>query len=218
MEWLELLERIGEMPAEVWLVPPVIILALMAAVGWLRRALLLRAYRAIAARTGLTVVPKIINSSEVRGTFRGRELVMHIVSRQRATLRKRWTRVIVTLKNPEHVGLRMWPQDTIDKLVMLAGATEVVVGDADFDRRFVIQSRDEKVIAKMFAANRELRECLVRSKIDSVELLGEKLHVHYARSERDPVHAELLFTAATSLADAIDAVVPDYAPEIIHTR
>ena len=87
MQWLELLERIGEMPAEVWLIPPVVILALMTAIGWLRRALLLRDYRAIAARTGLTIAPKILNPSEVRGSFRGRELVMHIVSRQRATLR-----------------------------------------------------------------------------------------------------------------------------------
>jgi len=218
MKLLELLESLGEMPAEVWLMPPVVILALMAAIGWLRRALLLRDYRAIAARTGLTVAPKIINSSEIRGTFRGRELVMHIVSRQRQTLRKRWTRVIVTMRNPESVGLRMWPQDGFDKLVMLAGATEVVVGDDEFDRRFVIQSRDDKVIAKMFAGNRELRALLLRSKVDSVHVLGTTLHVHYARSERDPSHAELLFTAATSLADAIDAIVPDYTPEIIRTR
>ena len=205
------------MPAEIWLIPPILILALMAAVGWLRRSLLLSRYRAIAARTGLTVAPKILNPSEIRGSFRGRELVMHIVSRQRQTFRKRWTRVIVTVKNPEAVGLTMWPQDAVDKLVMLAGATEVVVGDAEFDRRFVIQSRDETVIAKMFAGNRELRDLLLRSTIDSVELLSAKLHVHYARSERDPAHAELLFTAATSLAEAIDALEPDYTPEIIRS-
>jgi len=217
MEWLDLLERIGEMPAEIWLVPPVLILAAMTLIGWMLRSWLLRDYRAIAARTGLSVAPKILNPSEIRGTFRGRELVMHIVSRQRQTFRKRWTRVIVTVTNPEMVGLKMWPQDALDKLIMLAGATEVVVGDAEFDRRFVIQSRDEKVIAKMFAGNRELRELLLRSKVDSVELLSAKVHVHYARSERDPAHAELLFTAAMSLADAIDALKPDYRPEIIRT-
>ena len=215
MAWLDLLERIGEMPAEVWLIPPVLILAAMTAIGWMRRSLLLRDYRALAARTGLSVVVKILNPPEIRGSFRGRELVMHIVSRQRQTFRRRWTRVIVTVKNPEAVGLTMWPQDAIDKLIMLAGANEVVVGDDEFDRRFVIQSRDEKVIAKMFAGNRELRDLLLRSEVDSVELLSAKLHVHYARSERDAAHAELLFTAATSLAEAIDSLSPDYTPEII---
>jgi hypothetical protein len=218
MEWLDLLERIGELPAEVWLIPPVVILALMAIIGWIRRALLLRDYRAIAVRTGLDVAPKLLNPSEIRGTFRGRELVMHIVSRQRPTLRKRWTRVIVTMKNPEMIGLRMWPQDALDRLVIAAGATEVVVGDEEFDRRFVIQSRDEKAVAKMFARNRDLREGLLRARIDSVHVLGTTLHVHYARSERDPSHAELLFTATTTLAEAIDALAPDYTPEIIRTR
>jgi hypothetical protein len=218
MPWLELLERVGEMPAEVWLIPPVLILAAMTAIGWVRRALLLRAYRSIAARTGLAVAPQILNPSEIRGVFRGRELVMHIVPRQRQTLRKRWTRVIVTVTNPEAVGLKMWPQDAMDRLIMMAGAQEVVVGDEAFDRRFVIQSRDDKVMAKMFAGNRELRELLLRATIDSVDLLSTKLHVHYARSERDAAHAELLFTASVSLADAIDAIQPDYTPEIIGTR
>jgi hypothetical protein len=36
--------------------------------------------------------------------------------------------------------------DAIDKLIMSAGESEVTVGDADFDRRFVIQSRDEAVV------------------------------------------------------------------------
>ncbi len=218
MQWLELLERIGEMPAEVWLVPPVLILATMTAIGWLRRSLLLRDYRAIAARTGLAVTPKILNPSEIRGVFRGRDLVMNIVARQRQTFRRRWTRVIVTVKNPEAVGLKMWPQDAMDRLIMRAGASEVVVGDEAFDRRFVIQSRDEKVIARMFAGNRELRELLLRSNIDSVDLLSSTLHVHYARSERDAAHAELLFTTSASLADAIDAIQADYTPEIIRTR
>jgi hypothetical protein len=218
MPWLELLERVGEMPAEVWLIPPVLILAAMTAIGWVRRALLLRAYRSIAARTGLAVAPQILNPSEIRGVFRGRELVMHLVPRQRQTLRKRWTRVIVTVTNPEAVGLKMWPQDAMDRLIMMAGAQEVVVGDEAFDRRFVIQSRDDKVMAKMFAGNRELRELLLRATIDSVDLLSTKLHVHYARSERDAAHAELLFTASVSLADAIDAIQPDYTPEIIGTR
>ena len=107
MELLNLLERIGEMPPEVWLIPPVLILGAIMAIGWLRRSLLLRRYRAIAARTGLTVKPKILNPSEVRGTFRGRQLVMSICSPQRETIRRRWTLVAVDLENPEHIGLHM---------------------------------------------------------------------------------------------------------------
>lgn len=214
MTLLDWLERLGELPAEVWLVPPVLILGAMAAIGWLRLIIRGRCYRRIAARTGLAVKLRIINSSEIVGAFRGRHLVMSICNRQRQTFRKRWTRVTVDVENPEHIGLHMWPQDALDSLIKLAGGTEIEVGDSAFDRRFVIRSRDEDVVAKMFQ-NRELRDLLLRSNIDSVQLLSSKLHAYYARNEKDPEHAVLFFTAVTSLADAIDGLRPDYTPEII---
>ena len=216
MELLNLLERLGELPGEVWLIPPVLILAAMTAIGWLRRSLLLRRYREIAARTGLTVTPKILNPSEIRGSFRGRALVMAITRRRRQTFRKRWTRVTVEVKNPEIIGLSLRRQDAVDNLIMSVGGKDLQVGDAEFDRWFVIQSPDEAVVAKMFQ-NRELRDLLVRSEIDSVELLSATLHAYYARSERNAEHAQLLFTAVTSLADAIDALKADYTPEIIRS-
>jgi hypothetical protein len=211
---LEGLERLGEWPAEIWLIPPILILGAMAAVGCIRLAIRYRQYEAIAARTGLTVARKIINASEVRGTFRGRALVMAICSRQRPTFRKRWTRVTVDVTNPEGIGLQMWPQDGLDSWINTFGGTEVEVGDAVFDRRFVIRSRDARVVAKMFQ-DREVRDLLLEADIDSVQLLSSTLLVYYARNERDPEHAALLFTAAARLADAIDALLPDYRAEII---
>src|SRR5262245_40848849 len=96
---LDTLYRLGEFPAEIWLIPPVLILAGMAAVAWLRRSMQLGRYRAVADRTGLAVAPKIFNPSEVRGAFRGRQLVMNEAGRRRQTLfRKRWTQVVVDVK------------------------------------------------------------------------------------------------------------------------
>jgi hypothetical protein len=218
MEWLEWLERIGELPAEVWLIPPVVFLALLVAVGWLLRERLLRRYRAIAARTGLTVKRKIVDPSSVQGSFRGRDLVMTTVSPRRPNFRRQWTLVSVYLRNPEVIGLTMWPQGALDNLIIAAGATEVEVGDEEFDRRFVIRSRDERIVAKMFADNRELRGLLVRANVDSVELMSSRVHAYYPRGERDPAHAELLFTAVTALADAIDSLKPDYTPDVLRVQ
>ena len=122
----------------------------------------------------------------------------------------------VDVKNPEVIGLSMWPQDALDNLIKAAGGQEMPVGDAEFDRRYH-PSRNEKVVAKMLGSSRELRALILRSRIDSIELRSSKLDAYYARSERDPEHAELLFTAVTSLADAIDALRPDYTPEIIRS-
>ena len=212
---LDFLEQLSRLPAEIWLVPPVVILAAMAAIGMFFRGRRLHRFRAIAERTGLEVRAKILNSSEVTGTFRGRRLVMTATSPQKETwFRRCWTLVVVDFKNPELLRLRMWRQDAIDRLFLAAGWGEVEIGDAAFDRRFIIHSDEPRVVAGLFR-DESLRDAIIASDLNMVELLSAQMRVFYGREERDPAHAELLFTTVTRLADAIDALKPDYRPEII---
>jgi hypothetical protein len=212
---LDLLEQLGRLPAEIWLVPPVVILAGMAAIGMFFRSRRLRRFRAIAERAGLQVRRKVLNPSEISGTFRGRRLMMTITSPQTETwFRRYWTLVVVDFKNPELLRLRMWRQDAIDRVFLAAGWGEVEIGDAAFDRRFVIHSDEPRVVTRLFQ-DESLRDAIIASDINTVELLNAQMRVFYGREERDPAHAELLFTAVTRLADAIDALRPDYRPEII---
>jgi hypothetical protein len=216
MRLLDALERIGEMPAEVWLIPPILILAGMAAISWLLRVRMLGRYRAIAEHTGLTVVRKFFNPSEVRGSFRGRQLVMTTGGRRRQTFRRRWTWVTVDVTNPELIGFQMWQQGAIDRLIITAGGTEIVVGNPEFDRRFVIRSRDEALVANVLR-DPELQQLILTANIDSIDLQSARLLAYYARIERKPAHAELLFTAVTRLAEAVDTLKVEYKPEIIRT-
>lgn len=215
---LDVLEWMGRMPAEAWLVPPVLLLSALAARWWIRRRRVLADYRAIAARTGLDVVPKFLDPSEVSGTFAGYALAMCEIGRRRPTWRRRWTRVRVTARNPESVNLRLWIEDAVDRTILALGASEVVTGDAALDRRYVIQSRDGRMIGRMFHRDPALGAALVAAGIDSVELHGTRLDVYYARSERDDDHALQLCKAATALAAAIDRLEADDAPETIHPR
>lgn len=217
MRLLALLRRVGEFPAEIWLVPPVVILTAMAVVSWIVRRARLRRFRAIARRTGLAVKARIINGSDIRGSYHGRPLVMTLAKPLRPTIRRHWTRFTVDVRNPEVITLRMWPEDFLDRAIKAAGGQEVQVGDAAFDSRFVIRSSDPELVAGMFQ-NPDLRERIVHSGLDSVELVSSKLRVLYAREERDPEHAELLMTAVTALAEAIDALTGDYRPERIRTE
>lgn len=215
MGLLDLLERLGRMPAEIWLVPPVAILGGMAAIGMFFRNRRIRRYRTIAERTGLDVQPRLVNPSEVYGTYRGRRLVMSITSPWPETwFRRYWTVVTVDFTNPEFLSLRMWRQDAIDRIFLATGWSEVEIGDEAFDRRFIIQSDEPKVVTHLFQ-DAGLRDALIDADICRVELLGANMRVFYGREERDPAHAERLFTAATQLADAIDALKPDDKPEII---
>lgn len=198
---LGLIERLGQLPAEAWLVPPVVIIAAMVAVGIMRRRAQLRRYRAIAARTGLAVKPGIINPSQVHGTYSGRQVLLTTASaRPAGVLRRPWTRVFVEVRNPASVALRLRRRDVIDRLLRLGNAP---VGDAEFDRRFLILSREPGYVMMIFA-DRAVRDAVLRADVQAVRLAGSWLEVFYRREERSPEHATLLFDATVRLADAID--------------
>ena len=201
MSWVSVLEWLGQLPAEAWLIPPVIIIGSMVAIGVSLHRARLRRYRAIAARTGLAVKSSVVNPSQVYGTYAGWQLVMTTTSaRQARWFRKTWTHVFVEVRNPKFVGLHLRRRDVVDRLFRLGNAP---VGDADFDRRFLILSRDPGYVM-MFFGDRSVRERLVEADIQGVRLSGSTLEVFYGREERNPEHAVLLFDASVALADSID--------------
>ena len=201
MSWLDLLEWLGRLPAEAWLVPPVVIIAGIVAIGVTLHRARLRRYRAIAARTGLAVKPSIVNASQVHGAYAGRQLVMSIASPQpRGFVRKTWTRVFVEVRNPRFVALLLRRRDLVDRLLRLGNAP---VGDAEFDRRFLVLSRDPGYVIMIFS-DRTLRERFFQADIQRVHLVSSSLEVFYRRDVRDPEHAARLFDATVRLADAVD--------------
>jgi hypothetical protein len=198
---LNIIERLGRLPPEVWLIPPVVIIAAIVAIGYALHCARLRRYRAIAARTGLSVKPGIVNPSQVLGRYSGRQIAMSTTSARPAGLfRKTWTRVFVEVRNPRFVALRLRRKDAIDRLLRLGNAP---VGDAEFDRRFLILSRDPGYVMMIFS-DRALREMLLRADIQGVHLVSSWLEVFYRREETDPEHAALLFDGTVRLAEAID--------------
>ena len=154
MRLLNFLEALSRLPAEVWLLPPILILGTMT-VGWLLlRSARLRRFRAIADRTGLTVRPKLMDASQVTGTFRGRSLTMTTANTRAFSFRRRWTLVTVDVKNPELLRVHLSRQDFVDRLFVAAGLTDIQIGDAAFDRQFLIQSDEPKVVKQLFRSQR----------------------------------------------------------------
>jgi hypothetical protein len=197
------LEWLGPLPAEVWLVPPVLIIAAIVSIGYALHRARLRRYRAIAARTGLLVKRGIVNPSLVHGMYSGREIVMSTISAlEERFFRKTWTRVCVEVRNPRFVALSLRRKDVIDRLLRLGNAP---VGDTEFDRCFLIQSGDPGYVMMIFS-DRPLQEMLLRAEIQGVDVVDSSLEVFYGREERDPEHAALLFDGTVRIADAIDGL------------
>lgn len=202
MTWLDRLDRLGRLPAEVWLIPPVIFIGAMILIAAVRHRARLRRYRAIAARTGLSVTSGIVNPSQIHGTFSGRPLVMMTTSARRSGVRKTWTCVRIEVVNPSSIGLRLRRRDWIDRVLRLGDAP---VGDAEFDRRFMVLSRQPGYVIMLFG-DRAIRDALSAAEIEGVRLVGSLLEVFYRREARHPEQAVRLFEASVRVADAIDRI------------
>jgi len=201
---LEWLERLGRLPPEVWLIPPAAIIAVLVGIGLVGRRARLRRYRAIAARTGLSVKPGFVKPSQVHGTYRGRALVMTTASSRPTWLswRRTWTMVMVTVENPAFVGMKIRRKDVLDRLLRLDTITS---GDREFDRRYLVLSRDAGAATRV-VSDPSLRSSLLQADVNTVRLYNATAHVFYARDERNPEHAQLLFEASVRLAEAVDAI------------
>ena len=217
MNFLELLDWLSALPTELVLLPPVIFVAAILVVALSLRRARLNRWRAIAESTGLRLNERtIVHSPEVVGVYRGRQLRMTIVGRQRGStrFRKTWTLVSVAVANPTFMSLKMYRQDVIDTVLASLGMQDLKVGDETFDRRFIVQSSDPEIARKLLE-DEALRSALIRADIERVEMFNEPLCAYYGRDERDSHHARLLFDAVVDLAQAIDALKVETRPQIL---
>jgi hypothetical protein len=198
MDWLE------RLPPEAWLVPPVLIIGGLVAAILIRESIRCEHYRAIAARTGLSVKRGLVNPSQVHGVFEGRQLVMMMVSaRPTRWFRRHATRVAVAVQNPGSVHVRVHRKDMFDRMLRIKG--DVRTDDTDFDRRYVIRTRDRGAAIRIFS-DRALRESMLRVDVDTVTTATAAVWVFYHREMREPEHAAQFFTVAVHLAAAIDGL------------
>jgi len=201
LEWLERLDRL---PPEVWLIAPGVIIAALFGVGLVRHRARLRRYRAIAARTGLSVKAGIVNPSQVHGIYHGRTLVMTTASSRPTWMswRRTWTMVTVAVENPAFVGMKIRRKDLLDRLMRL---DTIKSDDREFDRRYLVLSRDAGAATRILS-DPPLRAGLLDADVNSVRLYNASAQLFYAKDERSPEHAARLFDASVRLADTVDAI------------
>lgn len=201
---LEWLERLGRLPAEAWLIPPVVIIGAWLGIGFALHRARLGRYRAIAAHTGLSVKHGIFTTSQVHGIYRGRTLAMTTASPRPTWFRWRrtWTMVTVSVANPSFVGMKIRRKDLLDRLLRL---DRIKTDDREFDRRYLVLSHDEGAAVRILS-DPSVRIGFAQANIHTVRLYNASAQLFYARDERSPEHAERLFDASVRLADAVDAI------------
>ena len=69
------------------------------------------------------------------------------------TYQNEYTRGIVEFRSPDKLKLRLTSQDFVNNISKLFGAQDIVVGDKEFDKQFMIKGNDEYKIQLLFSSH-----------------------------------------------------------------
>lgn len=91
------------------------------------------------------------------------------------TYQKEYTRGIVEFRSPDKLKLRLTSQDLVDNIGKLFGAQDILVGDKQFDKQFMIKGNDEYKIQLLFS-DHSIKKLLSELKVVRLEITdGEGL-------------------------------------------
>ncbi len=85
---------------------------------------------------------------------------------------REYTRVRLEFVSPDNLKLRLIPQGFIDTIGKLFGAQDIIIGDKEFDKRFVIKGNEEFKIQMLFS-NEIIRSILLSQKDLYMEIMEE---------------------------------------------
>jgi len=208
MQILNIIEMLSRFPAECWLAPPVIILAIIFGLGLLQRQMHINNWQTIAAHTGLTVhAGWITDSPQIQGHYRGHPVIMTTVSSHRSSVSRTWTRVTLEIENPHYISLTLLKQGFLETLTGKL-LKDITIGDAAFDRAFVVQSNEPDEARAVLGGDANLQYALVQANLLSVRISGGRLECDYDKREKDAAHAELVLNALSDLADQVARYEP----------
>ena len=123
-----------------------------------------KAWRLVAARAGLTFEPgAFLGSPRVVGDYRGRALRLDAFTRKSGTRSAtRYTRLALAMNNRAGIILTLCLEGVFSPIAKALGVEDIRLGDEEFDRRLLIQSRPATFAANLFAS-RDLRQRLLQS-------------------------------------------------------
>lgn len=185
--------------------------------GWLISYLDSRSHRTdwnrVAADAGLAVSNDRLSSNRpiLSGSFRGRDV----------QIRTQWTpysggsyghltipttHIYVDANNPVQAHLRLVKQGIDIGWLRFAGIRDVVIGDAAFDRQFLIKSQPEAFAVALFHRRDMLRYDLRKMPVlwQFVELSGDELTYAQFGIQRDVRKLRFLLNLLCDLAEAVE--------------
>ena len=134
------------------------------------------------------------------GRYEGRSVAVYAV---RSGPQTYGVEVLVRFDTPLGLGLHVRPQGALDALGSLFGGQDLLVGDAEFDKRFVVKATVKQVLPSLFDAEVRAKMIEVLGRVGSIQVRDDGLTLRANQFSEDPAGVPQLVAQARTLSDRI---------------
>lgn len=111
--------------------------------------------------------------------------------------------VLIKFDQPLTLGLHVRPQKGIDAIGAFLGGQDLVVGDADFDPRFVVKTRAQESLSAVLDGEVRKKMLDLLERVGSIQVRDDGVTLRAPRFSEDPAGVPWLVAQARSLSDRV---------------
>ena len=166
-----------------------------------------RTWGDVGTRNGLTLKPAgIFAQPELNGEFRRRPMRLYTENSGNQGNRTTWTVLGLTVNNPGNSTLEITPSGTVGNFLgKMIKAQDVVIGNPEFDKRFVVKSSPADFAIRLLADSPVQTGIMEIPGTFRIHLEGSSLKYSKTNLEEDADFLAKLFNTLSDLADRLEA-------------
>ena len=189
-----------------FLIIPFLIIAGILVVGYFNQQRIVRAWRDLAERSGLTCeAPRFVLLQEPRvfGVYRGRSLTLDTYTTGSGRSRTTYTRIRIAVDNRANGSLALYDETIFSKIGKALGMQDIQTGDEEIDKRFILKGQPE-TFALGVLNSINLRQKLLQARALSIHLDGPELKFSQHGVVADVERLQFLFELLSDVADGAE--------------
>jgi len=165
-----------------------------------------RSWGDLGTRSGLTLKPAgVFAQPELSGVFRRRPMRLYTENSVGQGNRTTWTVLGLTVKNPANSTLEITPSGSVGNLFgKMIKAQDVVLGNPEFDKRFVIKSDPPDFAVRLLANSPVQTKIMEIPGTFRIHMEGSSLKYSKTNLEENADFLEKLFNTLSDLADRLE--------------
>ncbi|MEM4347745.1 MAG: DUF3137 domain-containing protein [Candidatus Altiarchaeota archaeon] len=143
-------------------------------------------------------------SNKLEGTYRDHYLNLYTYLKQYGRHSRRFTKLIVKIKNQKGVSLKIYPENFISKIEKTFGMQDISLGNENFDKEFIVKGNNEKFVREILSCSIQMK--ILNTKNFNLGVNGEKAEFEEQKVIIDINRLRAIIDLTIDIAEKIESI------------